>query len=64
MNDPLPDHQEIEETFVKRPGEILGRLPDCIASRRAKQLLPTIYDYVREAREQAPRPEPTATEGE
>ena len=50
----LPDHETLERVFKSEPERLLAALPDCIASRRAKQLVETVYDYAREAREQAP----------
>lgn len=56
MTDKLPDHAEIEKYVHDLPKGILDRLPDCTASRRAKQLVDTVYEYAKEAREQAPHP--------
>jgi hypothetical protein len=50
----LPNHEELEIHLHNIPKQMLDRLPDCIASRRAKQLVDVVYDYAREAREQAP----------
>jgi hypothetical protein len=57
MSDKLPEWETLDRVFRSEPEAILSGLPDCTASRRAKQLLPTIYDYVKEAREQARREE-------
>ncbi len=50
---PLPDHETIERVFKTEPEKLLESLPDGIASRSIKRLIPTIYDYAREAREEA-----------
>ena len=51
----LPNHEDIEKYVRDLPRSILDRLPDCIASRRAKQLVDVVVDYAREAREKEPR---------
>jgi hypothetical protein len=61
VSDKLPEWETLDRVFRSEPEAILSGLPDCTASRRAKQLLPTIYDYVKEAREQA-RHEPVPAE--
>jgi hypothetical protein len=62
MSDDLPSYGDIEKYVHDLPKAIIDKLPDCIASRRAKQLLPTIYEYTKEARDLARRGEPLPTE--
>jgi hypothetical protein len=56
MNDDMPSYEDLTKYVHDLPKEIIEKLPDGIASRRAKQLIDTVYDYAKEAREQAKRP--------
>lgn len=52
MADTLPSHQDLERHLKQVPGDIIARLPNNTASRRASDLLKTVYDYAKESREQ------------
>ena len=47
----LPDHQQIEEAFRGKPVDILARLPNNTASRRAAEHIDLAYKYACESRE-------------
>lgn len=53
----VPDYQELESAFG-RPKELLGRLPECTESRRAREHLDLAKKYAYESREKV-RPDRT-----
>ena len=56
MSDDMPSYEDLEKYVRDLPKDLIDKLPDCTASRRAKQLIDTTFDYAKEAREKAPRP--------
>lgn len=52
MPDPLPSHEDLEKYVQQLPSEIIARLPDNTASRRARDHIDLAYGYAKEAREQ------------
>jgi hypothetical protein len=52
MPDPKISHEDLEKYIQQLPSEIIAKLPNNTASRRAKDHIDLAYGYAKEAREQ------------